>query len=340
LTIREATLGTWETTSSASRGQATSTTILGFKFTTPSQTIWVKTFKMKTAVFGTASMQSIDIHLDAGGSPGSKVGVTSDSVNTDTADTVYTWTFSTPVELVADTVYWVVVTPASGAVSVNWQTVPNDAAYGSGRAGTFGALTDSLPNSEDWLALVTYDYDDAAGGGTPPPSSSPEPDGVLVKHAYPEMVDRLITEIDVKSTNVMASAVCLAYVPVTGKIRKGEAWDIYAAVHGTNDDVRARGSGIYLAIEVRIGEGDFTQRLGGEIVPIRGRAEWNLGVEAHHGYPDRFGRYVWPEDVDISGTMYAKLFAWSGTTNAQPGDKCDITPNQTILTLERKIPFI
>jgi len=131
----------------------------------------------------------------------------------------------------------------------------------------------------------------------------------------------------------------------------GDIWDVSCEVHATNDDLRARGNGLYLTTEVLIGPGNGNSRFYTiNNVPqplpivIRANGSYNIGPEAHHGLIARRSLYKWTQErldyIAAYPAIYLKFMIWSGSTQAQSGDRCVITPGRGLLEcLVHKAPI-
>lgn len=127
---------------------------------------------------------------------------------------------------------------------------------------------------------------------------------------------------------------CIRYIEMP-RPTLGEIWDVSAEVHVTNDDLRSRGFGLYVTTEVIVGDTTGNSRLVDGLLPlqiIKPSGAYNVGPEAHHGLIPRRGIIKWTQaDLNYISqyeTIYLKYMVWSGSTQYQSGDRCEITPGR------------
>lgn len=115
----------------------------------------------------------------------------------------------------------------------------------------------------------------------------------------------------------------------------GDIWTITVEIHVTNDDLRARGSGVACTTEVRIGEDTSHARDGFKV--IRANGSFNVGVEAHHGLILRTKSIEWTQAMidDISGwtDLAVKFMVWGSSTAAISGDRLVIDEGRGFMQL-------
>lgn len=160
--------------------------------------------------------------------------------------------------------------------------------------------------------------------------------GVTVTQHTAEMSERY-TSLVVKDSD--APKYCIFYIEMPRPVL-GEIWVVSSEIHGTNDDLRARGYGLHLTTEIRVDDNTSNTRGGLEIA--RANGSFNIGPEAHHGLIPRPNMMEWTQaDIDYVsgwGAVYLKFFAWAGSTQAQSGDRCDITSGRGHLKCLRIVP--
>lgn len=131
---------------------------------------------------------------------------------------------------------------------------------------------------------------------------------------------------------------CLRFIEMP-RPQLGDIWDISCEVHATNDDLRSRSSGLYLATEILVGPTTGNTRHLGTAVLLKACdavGAYNIGAEAHHGLISRRAIIKWTQDkitqVAAYENIFIKFMVWSGSTAALAGDICDITENKGHLT--------
>lgn len=152
--LAPSTIGTWDDSVAGSRtcGSGAGGTHVGFQFAVATA------FELSSVKWDAASVTAtrdwvMEVWSDSSGSPSAQQGVDSSSNNV-SAGGEYTWTWATPIALSAGT-YWILGDPSSDATSIcAWDTVSDNASYGSGRHNTETSITDALPSSEDWRVQV------------------------------------------------------------------------------------------------------------------------------------------------------------------------------------------
>ncbi|GAB4373876.1 MAG: hypothetical protein Kow00114_36100 [Kiloniellaceae bacterium] len=113
----------------------------------------------------------------------------------------------------------------------------------------------------------------------------------------------------------------IASMEIPGPFKAGESLDLYFEVHGTNDDIRARGGGVAWVTQAFLAPDQTDQRNGYALNWANGT--FNLGPEAHHGLICREGSHVF--EADEPGPLYFKVMSHAKSTAAQSGDKLDIS---------------
>lgn len=136
---------------------------------------------------------------------------------------------------------------------------------------------------------------------------------------YPERYAAIPVELDGSEPRT------IMYINELDLPTLGEIWDISFHIHATNDDLRARGAGLYLTTEIRIGF--TTNHLRDGFYVAKAQGSFNIGVEAHHGLIIRRALFEWDQqklDALNSQTPIVKGIIWAGSTQAQGSDVCAI----------------
>lgn len=162
MTIQTSTLGTWNGTAAPNRGQAGTTSIFAGRFRTPAFPIRITEIRFATAGVNTwTSAMHLDVFPDRGeGQPrGPRLGARS-TVTSGASDSTISFAFSSGPWALPNQDYWMVLTPASGSVSVNWKCILANGTFGGGRGPASESLS-PLPSNNVPKFEVDYEYDDA-----------------------------------------------------------------------------------------------------------------------------------------------------------------------------------
>ena len=113
----------------------------------------VRRIKMNVTVKTVNDTWHAELWSDSSGSPGSQIGVDSDSESiTGTGDV--TFTFSTEPSITNSTTYWIVIIYENSG-RLDFDTVTGDAGYESSRNATITPMTANLPSGEEWKMEIT-----------------------------------------------------------------------------------------------------------------------------------------------------------------------------------------
>lgn len=128
----------------------------GFMFTTGGAASSFYRATITTQGTVTAANWHAEIWTDNAGSPGSQVGVDSDTTAVSGAAD-YAFTFSTMPTISASTNYWIIFQPNSGNPQMTCTTVANSGSYKSGRQDTVTSIADGQnDSSRDFKVKVEY----------------------------------------------------------------------------------------------------------------------------------------------------------------------------------------
>lgn len=158
----------------------------------------------------------------------------------------------------------------------------------------------------------------------------------LFQHSNGEFYPERYTEIPVMTNG--SEARCMMAITGLPIPQPNELWRTTFEIHGTNNMLRSRGYGAHLTTEVRVGFDTSHVRDGFSV--LRANGGINVGVEAHHTLASRAKSIKWTEAMieALQGRApVIKLMVWAGSTQAESGDKLEITPGRGFLQLERFI---
>lgn len=328
MTIQQGIIGTQSLPIVAQHGQATTTTVMAFMFRTPDYPVTLKSFSMRAANINSASVQTCQLHAkDGAGKPGVVVGPASDPLNVSVSDSVQTWEWTAGPVLAPSTDYWMVVTPQSSAVSINWKSVDDQAGFQSGRAASASAIANNLPFTRDWWAGVGFEYDDEP---TDEILESGYRGQVLharkfgTVHDYIPVHDENTTQID--------TLLCIQQIAIpSAKLQPGDLVLIFSRGGLTHVELQSDGN-IGSAVRARIEPTPWND-WGNNVDPDPVRRDdyyvdgyvgfkWNENAtpDVHHSQWNTFDTWVVTEDVAAHPFWYVKLCARASNQNAVPGD--------------------
>lgn len=141
--------GNWSDTGAGAYGAGGGYSVAawGIRFT-PAASGSITQVKQQVFAVPTAFSVACKVYTDSSGNPGSQVGSDSSTVSlTPTGEK--TWIFSSPVSVTGGTPYWFTWVDGSGTGQVDLFARADNAAYGSKRGATLGAMSD-LASSIEW----------------------------------------------------------------------------------------------------------------------------------------------------------------------------------------------